>query len=48
MKSTKIKYKKPTLATHLILEFKINKEDIISAEQELNQKGKFEIWHSKQ
>ena len=28
------------------MEFKINKEDIISAEQELNQKGKFEIWYS--
>ena len=46
MKSAKIKYKKPA-TTHLILEFKINKEDIISAEKELNQKGKFEIWHSK-
>ena len=45
VKSAKIKYKKPA-TTHLILEFKINKEDIISAEQELNQKGKFEIWHS--
>ena len=45
LKSAKIKYKKPA-TTNLILEFKINKKDIISAEQALNQKGKFEIWHS--
>lgn len=47
LKSAKIKYKKPA-TTHLMLEFKINKEDIISAEKEINQKGKFEIWHSVQ
>ena len=45
MKSAKIKYKKP-IKTHLMLEFNISKEDIISVEQELNKKGKIEIWHS--
>ena len=47
IEKAKIKYKKPA-TTHLMLEFKINKDNIISIEQELNQKGKFEIWHSVQ
>ncbi|MBT3417585.1 MAG: DUF4442 domain-containing protein [Flavobacteriales bacterium] len=44
MKSANIKYKRPA-TTHLFLEFKISKEDILLAEKELNEKGKHEKWH---
>ena len=45
MKSANIKYKRPA-TTHLYLEFKITEEDIQLAERELNEKGKFEKWHT--
>lgn len=45
MKSANIKYKRPA-TTHLFLEFKITEEDIQLAEKELNEKGKFEKWHT--
>lgn len=45
LKSANIKYKKPA-RTNLILEFKISNEDINLVEKELNENGKFEIWHS--
>ena len=45
MKSANIKYKRPA-TTHLFLEFKITEEDIQLAERELNEKGKFEKWHT--
>ena len=44
LKSANIKYKRPA-TTHLLLEFKISKEDIQLIEQELNNKGKYEKWH---
>ena len=47
MKSANIKYKRPA-TTHLFLEFKITEEDIQLAEKELNEKGKFEKWHTVQ
>ena len=47
MKSANIKYKSPA-TTHLFLEFKITEEDIQLAEKELNEKGKFEKWHTVQ
>ncbi|MEJ6748604.1 MAG: YiiD C-terminal domain-containing protein [Flavobacteriales bacterium] len=47
MKSANIKYKRPA-TTHLYLEFKITEEDIQLAEKELNEKGKFEKWHTVQ
>ena len=47
MKSANIKYKRPA-TTHLYLEFKITEEDIQLAERELNEKGKFEKWHTVQ
>ena len=47
MKSANIKYKRPA-TTHLFLEFKITEENIQLAEKELNEKGKFEKWHTVQ
>jgi len=44
MKSANIKYKRPA-TTHLSLEFRISKEEIQEAENELNEKGKHEKWH---
>jgi hypothetical protein len=44
IKSAEIKYLKP--ADSLKLHFKITKEDIQFAENTLNLKGKFEIWHT--
>ena len=47
VKSANIKYKRPA-TTHLFLEFKITEEDVQLAERELNEKGKFEKWHTVQ
>jgi hypothetical protein len=45
LKSAEIQYLKPADST-LKLYFKITKEDIHLAENTLNEKGKFEIWHT--
>jgi hypothetical protein len=45
LKSAEIQYLKPADST-LKLYFKITKEDIQLAENTLNEKGKFEIWHT--
>lgn len=45
LKSAEIQYIKPANTT-LKLHFKITKKDIYLAEKSLNEKGKFEIWHS--
>ena len=45
LKSAEIQYLKPADST-LKLDFKITKEDIHLAENTLNEKGKFEIWHT--
>ena len=45
LKSAKIQYLKPADST-LRLHFKITKKDIQLAENTLNEKGKFEIWHT--
>ena len=44
LKSANIKYKRPA-TTHLFLEFKIEKDDIKTAELELDSNGKYEKWH---
>ena len=45
LKSAEIQYLKPADST-LKLYFKITKKDIHLAENTLNEKGKFEIWHT--
>tara|TARA_Y100000739_G_scaffold216430_1_gene211906 strand:+ start:153 stop:632 length:480 start_codon:yes stop_codon:yes gene_type:complete len=45
LKSAEIQYLKPADST-LRLYFKITKEEVQLAEKTLNQKGKFEIWHT--
>ena len=45
LKAAKIQYLKPAEST-LKLHFKISEEDIEVAEKTLNEKGKFEIWHT--
>ena len=45
LKSAEIQYLKPADST-LKLDFKITKEDIHLADNTLNEKGKFEIWHT--
>tara|TARA_Y100000739_G_scaffold222335_1_gene223761 strand:+ start:189 stop:668 length:480 start_codon:yes stop_codon:yes gene_type:complete len=45
LKSAEIQYLKPADST-LRLHFKITKENIELAEKTLNEKGKFEIWHT--
>ena len=45
LKSAEIQYLKPADST-LTLYFKITKKDIQLVENNLNQKGKFEIWHT--
>ena len=45
LKSAEIQYLKPA-NSNLKLHFKISNEDIQLAENTLNQKGKFEIWHT--
>ena len=45
LKSAEIQYLRPA-DTSLKLHFKITKEDIAIAEKELDEKGKFEIWHT--
>ena len=45
LKAAEIQYLKPADST-LKLNFKIVKEDIQLAEYTLNEKGKFEIWHT--
>ena len=45
LKTAEIQYLKPADST-LKLDFKITKEDIHLAENTLNEKGKFEIWHT--
>ena len=45
LKSAEIKYLKPADST-LKLHFKITKDEIQLAEEALNEKGKFEIWHT--
>ena len=47
LKAAEIQYLKPAEST-LKLNFKITKEDIQLAEEALNKKGKFEIWHTVQ
>lgn len=44
-KSAEIQYLRPA-DTSLKLHFKITKEDIALTEKELDEKGKFEIWHT--
>ena len=44
LKSAEIQYLRPA-DTSLKLHFKITKEDVALAERELDEKGKFEIWH---
>ena len=45
LKSAEIQYLKPADST-LKLHFKITKDEIQLAEETLNEKGKFEIWHT--
>tara|TARA_B100001142_G_C14231347_1_gene615533 strand:+ start:400 stop:879 length:480 start_codon:yes stop_codon:yes gene_type:complete len=45
LKSAEIEYLKPADSS-LTLYFKITKEDILLAEKNLNEKGRFEIWHT--
>lgn len=45
LKSAEIEYLKPADSS-LTLFFKITKEDILLAEKNLNEKGRFEIWHT--
>jgi hypothetical protein len=45
LKSAEIQYLRPANSS-LTLHFKITKEDIGLAEKELDEKGKFEIWHT--
>ena len=45
LKSAEIQYLKPADST-LRLHFKITKKDVELAEKTLNEKGKFEIWHT--
>lgn len=45
LKSAEIQYLKPADST-LKLHFKITKDEIKLAEKTLNEKGKFEIWHT--
>ena len=45
LKSAEIQYLRPA-DTSLKLHFKITKEDVALAEKELDEKGKFEIWHT--
>ena len=45
LKSAEIQYLRPA-DTSLKLHFKITKEDVTLAEKELDEKGKFEIWHT--
>ena len=45
LKSAEIQYLKPADST-LKLHFKITEDEIQLAEKTLNEKGKFEIWHS--
>lgn len=45
VKSAEIQYLKPANST-LKLHFRISEEDIQLAENTLNKKGKFEIWHT--
>ena len=45
LKSAEIQYLKPADST-LKLHFKITKDEIQLAEKTLNEKGKFEIWHT--
>jgi hypothetical protein len=45
LKSAEIQYLHPA-DTSLKLHFKITKEDITLAEKKLDEKGKFEIWHT--
>ena len=45
LKSAEIQYLRPA-DTSLKLHFKITKEDIALAEKILDEKGKFEIWHT--
>ena len=45
LKSAEIQYLKPAEST-LRLHFKITKDEIQLAEKTLNEKGKFEIWHT--
>ena len=47
LKAAEIQYLKPAESS-LILNFKITKENIKIAEDTLNEKGKFEIWHTVQ
>jgi hypothetical protein len=45
LKSAEIQYLRPANSS-LKLHFKITKEDIALAEKILDEKGKFEIWHT--
>ena len=45
LKSAEIQYLRPA-DTSLKLDFKITTEDVTLAEKELDEKGKFEIWHT--
>ena len=45
LKSAEIQYLRPA-NTSLKLHFKITKEGVTLAEKELDEKGKFEIWHT--
>jgi hypothetical protein len=45
LKSAEIQYLKPADSS-LKLHFKITEEDILLAEKTLNEKSKFEIWHT--
>ena len=45
LKSAEIQYLRPANSS-LRLHFKITKEDIALTEKELDEKGKFEIWHT--
>ena len=45
LKASEIQYLKPA-ESNLMLHFIITKEEILLAEKTLNEKGKFEIWHT--